>query len=63
MTKNLTLKQILKRHKENPQGKELHKIRVKITDSANTVIYDTQAGAADTADPTTQLTSGSVRVH
>ncbi len=38
-------------------------IRVKITDPSNNVIYDTQPGAADTADPTTPLTNGSIKVH
>ncbi len=38
-------------------------IRVKITDSSNNVIYDTQSGAPDTADPTTALSSGSIKVH
>jgi len=40
-------------------------VRVKITDNSNNniVIYDTQTGAADTADPTTPLTQGSIKVH
>lgn len=38
-------------------------VRIKITDSSNNVIYDTQAGAADTANPTTALTSGSIKIH
>lgn len=39
-------------------------VRVKITDdSTNTVIYDTQPGAPETADPMTPLTSGFVKVH
>lgn len=38
-------------------------IRVKITDALNSVVYDTQPGAPDTADPTTPLTQGSIKVH
>lgn len=40
-------------------------IRVKITDPSNNnnVIYDTQSGSADIADPTTALTNGSIKVH
>jgi hypothetical protein len=38
-------------------------IRVKITDSSNRVIYDTQPGAPDSADPTTALSNGSIKVH
>jgi hypothetical protein len=38
-------------------------IRVKITDSSNNTIYDTQPGAADTAAPTTPLSNGTIKVH
>ncbi len=38
-------------------------IRVKITDSSNTVMYDTQQGASDTTDPTTAVTNGQIKVH
>ncbi|MBI3385538.1 hypothetical protein HY031_00470, partial [Candidatus Gottesmanbacteria bacterium] len=38
-------------------------MRFQIMDSSNTVIYDTQLGAPDTADPITPLTSGSIKVH
>lgn len=38
-------------------------VRVRITDSSNTVVYDTQPGAQEGADPTTPLTIGSVKVH
>lgn len=38
-------------------------IRIKIIDSSNNVIYDTQNGAADTADPTTPLSNGVIKVH
>jgi hypothetical protein len=38
-------------------------IRVKITDSANNVIYDTQPGDPDTADPITPLSNGTIKVH
>ncbi len=37
-------------------------IRIQIKDSSNTVIYDTQPGAADTATPTTSVT-GHVLAH
>src|SRR5579859_5712384 len=40
------------------------KVRIKIWDTASgTVIYDTQPGAADTADPTTPLGGGNVVIH
>ena len=38
-------------------------IRVQIKDSSNNIIYDTQAGDADTADPTTPLANGTIKVH
>lgn len=38
-------------------------IRFQIKDSTNTTIYDSQLNQADTSNPTTQLTSGSVKVH
>jgi hypothetical protein len=38
-------------------------VRVKITDASNNVVYAIQPRAADTADPTTQLTSGNIKVH
>jgi hypothetical protein len=37
-------------------------VRVKITDALNRVVYDSQPGAAETADPTTPLSGGSVLV-
>jgi hypothetical protein len=37
-------------------------VRVKITDALGRVVYDNQPGAAETADPTTPLTGGSVLV-
>ena len=40
------------------------KFRIKITDTANnTVVYDNQMGAADTADPTTTLVAGNIVIH
>lgn len=39
------------------------KIRIKITDSSNNVIYDNQAGSSETADPTTAVTKGSLKIH
>lgn len=38
-------------------------LRFQIKDSSNNIIYDTQPNAADTADPTTSPTSGSIKVH
>jgi len=38
-------------------------IRFQIKDSSNTVIYDSQSGAGDTADPTTVDATGNIRVH
>jgi photosystem II stability/assembly factor-like uncharacterized protein len=38
-------------------------IRIQITDQSGTVIYDTQPGAPDTANPTTQVTVGNVIAH
>lgn len=39
------------------------KIRIKITDSSNSVIYDNQSGSPDSADPTTPITKGSLKIH
>ncbi len=38
-------------------------IRFQIINSSNTVIYDSQPGAGDTADPTTVDATGNIRVH
>ena len=38
-------------------------IRFKIMDASNNVIYNTQLGAADTADPTAALTNGHIKIH
>ena len=38
-------------------------IRLQIKNSSGTVIYDSQPGAGDTADPTTLVQSGNVRVN
>lgn len=38
-------------------------VRFQITNSSNTVIYDTQPGAADTSDPITPLTNGVIKLH
>ncbi len=38
-------------------------IRVRITDAANNVVYDSQPGAEEGADPTTPLTSGLAKIH
>ena len=34
-----------------------------VKNSDNSVVYDTQPGAADTADPTTSVTKGKIAVH
>jgi uncharacterized delta-60 repeat protein len=38
-------------------------IRFQIKDSSNNVVYDSQPGAGDTADPTTTDVTGNIRVH
>jgi PKD repeat protein len=38
-------------------------IRVQIKDSNNNVVYDTDPGAGDTADPITTVTKGKIAVH
>jgi len=38
-------------------------IRFQIKDSSNNVVYDSQPGAGDTTDPTTQVATGNIRVH
>jgi N-acetylneuraminic acid mutarotase len=38
-------------------------IRIQIKDSSNNVVYDSQPGAGDTADPTTTDATGNIRVH
>src|SRR5260221_11602709 len=38
-------------------------IRFQIRDASNTVIYDTQPGDPSTADPTTAISNGSIKVH
>jgi hypothetical protein len=38
------------------------RIRFRIKDSANNVVYDSQPGAGDTTDPTTTVSHGSIRV-
>ena len=47
-----------------PGGGGVDKIRIKIWNSATgVVVYDTQPGAPDTADPTTALGGGRVTIH
>ncbi|HEX7042383.1 MAG TPA: hypothetical protein VF189_03975, partial [Patescibacteria group bacterium] len=43
----------------NPTGL----IRFQIKDSGGNVVYDTQNGADDTADPTVPVTKGQIAVH
>ncbi len=38
-------------------------VRFQIKDSGGNVVYDTQQGAVDTADPTTSVTKGKITVH
>jgi N-acetylneuraminic acid mutarotase/PKD repeat protein len=38
-------------------------IRFQIKDASGNVVYDSQPGASDTTDPTTQVATGNVRVH
>lgn len=38
-------------------------IRIQIKDSSDTVIYDTQPGASETADPTTSISKGKIKIH
>lgn len=38
-------------------------IRMQITNQSNYVIYNTQAGAAGSADPSTALTNGKIKIH
>ncbi len=45
-------------------GGGVDKFRIKIVDNANnTVVYDNQMGAIDTADPTTTLLAGNIVIH
>lgn len=39
------------------------KIRIKIRDSSNNVIYDNQTGSPDIADPTTLIAKGSLKIN
>jgi PKD repeat protein len=38
-------------------------VRFQIKNAGGTVVYDTQPGAGDTADPTTDVTKGKIQVH
>ncbi|HYZ59822.1 MAG TPA: PKD domain-containing protein [Nitrososphaeraceae archaeon] len=38
-------------------------VRYQIKDSSGNIVYDTQQGASDTADPTTVVTKGKIDVH
>jgi PKD repeat protein len=46
----------------NGQPSGLVRFQIK-EDSSGNVVYDTQPGAADTADPTTTVTKGKIQVH
>ncbi len=39
------------------------KLRVKITDSSNTVLYDNQMGASETTPPTKAISNGQIKIH
>ena len=46
------------------KGREPDKFRIKIWEKATgTIVYDNQAGAGDTADPTTTLGGGNIVIH
>ena len=45
------------------QGTQNGLVRFQIKDSGGTVVYDTQPGAADTADPTITVSKGKIKVH
>jgi hypothetical protein len=48
-----------------PGGGGVDKFRIKVWDKnqGNAVVYDTQLGQPDTADPTTTLGGGSIHIH
>lgn len=48
---------------DGTQAGGVDKIRIKITDSSNNLIYDSQLGDSNTADPTTPITKGSLKIH
>lgn len=46
-----------------PEGERTDTLRMKITDTSGAVIYDNQTGAPDTADPTSAIINGSIKIH
>lgn len=48
---------------DGSQTSGIDKIRIKITDSSNNIIYDNQPGDSDTADPIAPITKGSLKIH
>lgn len=44
-------------------GNDMIRFQIKDPSNNNNVIYDSQPGAADTADPTTLDATGNIRVH
>ena len=42
---------------------DLFRIKIWDLDGANTTLYDSQMGDADSADPTIQLDGGSIVIH
>lgn len=48
---------------QQPGGGGADKLRIKIWDSADTVVYDNQIGELDSAPPATLLSGGSVVIH
>jgi hypothetical protein len=45
------------------RGPDLFRIKIWDLDGANPIVYDSQIGDADAADPTTQLDGGSIVIH
>ena len=45
------------------EGPDLFRIKIWDLDSANTLLYDSQVGDADSADPTIRLEGGSIAIH
>lgn len=45
------------------EGPDLFRIKIWDLDSANTIVYDSQVGDLDSADPTTRLEGGSIVIH
>ncbi len=46
-----------------PEGERTDTLRMKITDTNGSIIYDNQPGTPDTADPIAPLQNGSIKIH